>query len=155
MFCFLKRALPFTLTLIVGTGVGSLFNLFSASPQTAEVSAYRTQSSYTTSCRTRSRARFIAQPNATLTYSSARILSQVGPSYTAEARRNRTEGEVILRLTLSADGTVSDIETIKELPDGLTEQARKAARLTKFVPATRNGSQIDEMKTMTYTFNLD
>jgi TonB family protein len=155
MLCLLKRVLPFTLTLIVGIGVGSLFNLFNAKPQ-MDAPVSRLQGAYATGggggggCRTRSSRRL-----AESYYSSARILSQVQPLYTNEARRNRTEGEVILRVTLSSDGTVNEVETIKQLPDGLTDEARKAARLIKFVPATRNGSPIDEMKTITYSFNLD
>lgn len=148
MLCFLKRVLPFTLTLIVGLGLGSLFNLFSAKPQT-ELRAVRLESSYATSgCRSRSRS--YAE-----TYKSARIISQAEPLYTTEARRNRTEGEVILRVTLGADGTVSNVETLTSLPDGLTDEAMKAVRLIKFVPAMRNGSPVDEAKTITYSFNLD
>ncbi|HEY0323165.1 MAG TPA: energy transducer TonB [Pyrinomonadaceae bacterium] len=152
MLCFLKRVLPFTLTLIVGLAIGSFFNLFSAKPQT-EVNAVRLQSSYATGggsrgCRSRSRS--YAE-----TYKSATILSKAEPAYTAEARRNRTEGDVTLRVTLGADGNVSNVETITSLPDGLTDQAIKAARQIKFVPATYNGSPADEAKTITYSFNLD
>ena len=152
MLCFLKRVLPFTLTLIVGIGIGSLFNLFSAKPQ-AQPGVFRFESSYGSggsgSCRTRSRRSYSEE------YRAARILSQAQPSYTAEARRNQTQGEVILRVTLGADGTVTNIEPITSLPDGLTEQASKAARLIKFVPASRNGSPVDEAKTITYSFNLN
>jgi TonB family protein len=157
MLCFLKRVLPFTLTLLVGLTIGGLFNLFSAKPQT-EQRVLRFESSYGTGsgvgagsggCRTRMRSSYSES------YRAARILSQAQPLYTAEARSNQTQGEVILRVTLGADGTVSDVETITSLPDGLTEQARKAARLIKFVPATRNGSSVDEVKTITYSFNLD
>jgi TonB family protein len=157
MLCFLKRVLPFTLTLIVGLTIGSLFNLFSAKPQT-EQRVFRFESSYGTGsgvgassggCRTRTRSSYSES------YRSARILSQAQPLYTAEARSKGTQGDVMLRVTLGADGAVSDVETITTLPDGLTEQARKAARLIKFVPATRNGSPVDEVKTITYSFNLN
>jgi TonB family protein len=149
MLCFLKRVLPFTLTLLVGLGLGSFFNLFSAKPQT-ELRAVRLERSYATgsgSCRSRSRSY-------SESYKSVRILSQSEPLYTAEARRNHTEGEVILRVTFGADGTVSDVQAVTQLRDGLTEQAEKAARLIKFIPATRNGSPVDEAKTITYSFNL-
>jgi outer membrane biosynthesis protein TonB len=103
MLCFLKRVLPFTLTLIVGLALGSFFNLFSAKPQT-ELRVVRLESSYGTGGGTgygsgacRSRYRSYSE-----TYKSARILSQAEPLYTAEARRNHTEGEVTLRVTLGA-----------------------------------------------------
>lgn len=154
MLCFLKRVLPFTLTLIVGLGLGSLFNLFSAKPQ-AETGAFRLESSYGTgsgyeagrgSCRTR---RYSASIR------SAEIFYRPEPQYTVAARRNHTEGDVTLRLTLAADGTVRDIETITQLPDGLTEQALRAARAIQFNPATRDGSPVDEVKLITYSFNLE
>ena len=154
MLCFLKRVLPFTLTLIVGLAIGSLFNLFSARPETVP-NGLRFESAYGTGsgtgrsgCRTRSRSYADA-------YKPAQILSQSQPAYTAEARRNRTQGEVMLRVTLAADGTVGDVETITSLPDGLTEEARKAARMIKFTPAIRKGYAVDEVKTITYSFNLD
>lgn len=154
MLCFLKRVLPFTLTLIIGIAVGSLFNLFNAKPQ-AGTGVLRFEGSYATGggggggCRS-SRRRSYSED-----YRSARIISQAQPAYTAEARRSQTQGDVILRVTLGADGAVSNVETIASLPNGLTEQAVKAARLIKFVPATRNGSQVDETKTITYSFDLD
>lgn len=153
MFSFLKRALPFTLTLIIGVTLGTLFNLFSASPQT-QPRVLRYEGSYTTGggsgsgCRSRRRSYY--EDNR-----SARIISQAQPTYTAEARRNQTEGDVTLRVTLGADGTVTEIKTVTTLPYGLTEQAIRAARLIKFVPATRGGSPIDEMRTITYSFNLN
>lgn len=151
MLCLLKRVLPFTLTLIVGSAVGGFFNLFGAKPQaTAPApSFYRFESSYARGGGCRYRSRTYADDR------SARIISQAQPAYTEAARRNRTEGDVSLRITLSADGTVGDVETITSLPDGLTEQAEKAARSIKFVPAMRNGSPVDEARTITYSFNLD
>jgi TonB family protein len=152
MFCFLKRVLPFTLTLIVGLALGSLFNLFNASPQSAARPSFRFERSYATGsgggCRNRTRSY-------TASIRSAEIFYRPEPLYTAEARRNRTEGDVTLRLTLGADGTVRDVETITSLPDGLTEQARRAALAIKFNPATRDGSPVDEVKMITYSFNLD
>ncbi|HEX8747323.1 MAG TPA: energy transducer TonB [Pyrinomonadaceae bacterium] len=156
MSCFLKRILPFTLTLIVGITIGSLFNLFSVGRQSSPA-VLRVESDYATavgfgpgSYGCRSRRRSYSE-----SYSPVRVLTQAEPAYTAEARRNGTEGQVMLRVTLRADGTVGDIETITSLPDGLTEQARKAARLIKFAPATRYGSPVDEQKTLTYSFNID
>ncbi|HEX8176016.1 MAG TPA: energy transducer TonB [Pyrinomonadaceae bacterium] len=156
MSCFLKRILPFTLTLIVGIAIGGIFNIFSFRQQSGPA-ALRVESDYGTSggsgagsygCRSRRRSY-------SESYSPARVLTQVEPAYTTEARRNGTEGQVMLRVTLKADGTVGDVETITSLPDGLTEQARKAARLIKFVPATRYGSPVDEQKTITYSFDID
>lgn len=152
MLCFLKRVLPFTLTLIVGVALGQFFNLFSSSSQTEPTPSYRletlSRSDEGGGCRARRRAYFEG-------YIPARVLSQPQPLYTSEARNNHTQGEVVLRVTLGADGTVSDIDTITQLPDGLTTQAERAARAIKFIPATRSGSPVDEVKVITYSFNLD
>lgn len=153
MFCFLKRALPFTLTLIIGVALSSLFSLFSARPQ-AETGVFRFQGTYATGggsgsgCRSRRRSYY--EENR-----SARIISQAQPSYTTEARRNQTEGDVTLRVTLGADGTVTGVEPVATLPYGLTEQAMSAARMIKFVPAKRDGSPVDETKFITYSFSLN
>jgi TonB family protein len=154
MLCFLKRVLPFTLTLIVGTGLGSVFNLFNSSPQPTapEARSYRLEAGYGYGggggCRNRRRT-------ITSIIKSAEIVYQPEPFYTEAARRNHTEGEVRLRLTLGADGTVSNIETITALPDGLTEQARRAASQIRFNPSTRDGVPIDEVKDLTYNFDLN
>lgn len=152
MLCFLKRVLPFTLTLLVGSGIGGFFNLFSSSPQPAasDANAYRLESVYETrgGCRNRKRS-------FTTSTRGAEIVYRPEPYYTEAARRNQTEGSVTLRVTLGADGTVTDVETITGLPDGLTEQARRAAKQIRFNPATRDGSPIDEVRTITYSFDLN
>jgi TonB family protein len=153
MLCFLKRVLPFTLTLLVGLAIGGLFNLWKT--ETTETRGeYRLQTSFGAEGRG-CRSRRFGNNYSFNSYSPATILSESEASYTTEARRNQTEGQVILRVTLGADGNVGDIETITSLPDGLTEQARIAARQIKFIPAVRNGYKVDETKTITYTFNLD
>lgn len=155
MLCFLKRVLPFTLTLIVGIGIGSLFNLLSAKPQ-AETRVFRLESSYGTGgagygsggCRAR-RSMYSA------TVRSAEVYYQPTPQYTSAAQKNQVEGDVTVRVTLGADGTVSSVEPVTRLPYGLTEEAVRAARQIRFNPATRDGSPVDEVKTITYSFNLD
>lgn len=149
MLCFLKRILPFTLTLVVGLAIGSFFNLFSSSTQPQPAPAYRWERSYGNGGGCRSRRYFTA------TERPAEILYRPDPLYTDAATRNGTEGDVTLRLTLGADGNVRDIETITSLPDGLTEQARRAAREIRFNPAMRSGSPVDEVKMITYSFNLN
>lgn len=153
MLCFLKRVLPFTLTLLIGLAIGGIFNYFTTEITLNKRVDSRLQSAYSAEgggCRSRRASNYSFN-----SYSPATILSEAEASYTEEARRNQTEGQVILRVTLGADGTVSDVETITSLPDGLTEQARMAARQIKFIPAVHNGHKVDETKTITYNFNLD
>lgn len=84
----------------------------------------------------------------------ARLLSRPEPNYTRRARRNRVEGAVILRAVLAASGKVERITVIKELPDGLTEEALKAARLIKFEPAERDGRKVSQSVIIEYYFDV-
>lgn len=76
------------------------------------------------------------------------------PRYTAKARRNDTAGTVTLRLVLAASGAVTDIEVLKGLPDGLTENAIEAARKIKFTPATKDGRRVSQRVLVFYTFTV-
>jgi TonB family protein len=57
---------------------------------------------------------------------------------TAEAQANKAMGTVLLRVTLNANGTISDIEVVSPVPY-MTESAIDALQRCKFRPATVNG----------------
>jgi TonB family protein len=80
--------------------------------------------------------------------------SKPKPGYTLEARRNRKQGFVILKLTLSANGNTSRIRVLRGLPFGLTESAIKAACKLEFNPATKNGQTVSQWVTAEYVFRL-
>lgn len=61
---------------------------------------------------------------------------------------------VILRTAIRADGTVSDIEVLKGLPLGLTEQAIEAVQQRLFEPATFCGKAVDVSFNQTVWFEL-
>ena len=83
----------------------------------------------------------------------ARILSRGEPSITEQARKAHVKGTVILRAVLAADGRIKHILVLKPLPHGLTEEAVKAARMIRFVPATRNGQPVSQFLLFEYNFN--
>jgi TonB family protein len=76
------------------------------------------------------------------------------PHYTSAARENIVTGTVRLRMILSADGTVRNIEPLTFLPDGLTEQAVEAARNIEFTPASKDGRAVSQYATVEYNFNI-
>lgn len=82
------------------------------------------------------------------------ISGRPNPRYTAKARRNDTSGVVTLRLVLAAFGEVTNIEVVKGLPDGLTENAIEAARKIRFKPATKDGRPVSQRVLVYYTFKL-
>ena len=84
----------------------------------------------------------------------ARVLFKPEPQYTEEARRNQITGTVILRVVFSRSGQVTNIRAMQSLSSGLTEKAINAARLIRFVPATRNGQPVSIYMQLEYNFNL-
>ena len=74
--------------------------------------------------------------------------------YTEAARRNGTEGSVVLQLTLTSRGTVSVDHVVRGLPDGLTEKAVEAARRIKFTPAEMDGRPVSVVRNVEYVFAL-
>jgi TonB family protein len=85
----------------------------------------------------------------------AKILSRQEPQYTEQARRNHTSGTVILKVVLQASGEIGEIKVMSELPDGLTEECIRVARLVKFEPAVKNGTPVSQYSRFQYFFNAD
>lgn len=84
----------------------------------------------------------------------ARLLRKPEPSYTKDARDNKVEGTVILKVVLSKAGRVENIWVFTRLPYGLTEQAIKAARQIRFVPAMKDGKAVSMWIQLEYNFSL-
>ncbi|MCA1617901.1 MAG: energy transducer TonB [Acidobacteria bacterium] len=76
------------------------------------------------------------------------------PGFTEEARKNNVTGVVRLRAILSASGSVTNITTVKGLPDGLTEKAISAARQIRFTPAEKDGRNVSQYVVLEYNFNI-
>ena len=84
----------------------------------------------------------------------AQILSKPNPAYTAEARQKKIEGEVVLDVTLGADGRIRVLRVVSGLGYGLDEAAVDAAQRIQFKPATRNGQPIDSTARIRVKFLL-
>lgn len=83
------------------------------------------------------------------------ILFKPSANYTESARINRTQGTITLRVNLLANGEIGRIKVINYLPDGLTEEAIKAAKQIKFKPANNNdGKPVNVVSQLQYTFTL-
>jgi len=149
---FLKRAVPFVLTLMLGVTVGSLLkrtgpNAPSSAPQSRGVRHCRAMI-----------APMRAFESEVFTMKDvtrkADILYKPEPLYTFNARRNNVTGTVRLRMVLAADGTVQNIMPLATLPEGLTEQAIEAARDIEFKPASKDGRPVSQYVTVEYNFNI-
>lgn len=81
-------------------------------------------------------------------------LDRVIPRYPPMARRGGVQGPVVVRGVVRKDGTIDDVEVIKDLPYGLGDAAREAVSRWRFRPATYKGQPIDVYYTVTVNFRL-
>lgn len=81
-------------------------------------------------------------------------VDRVVPRYPAAARRMNVQGAVVVRGIVRRDGTIDNLEVIKDLPAGLGEEARRAVSRWRFRPATYRGEPIDVYYTVTVNFRL-
>ncbi len=82
------------------------------------------------------------------------VLSKPPVRYTSEARKQRVQGDVVLRVTFMASGRVIVQGVVHGLGYGLDEEARRVAQEIRFRPATRNGQPVDLTTNITITFQL-
>jgi TonB family protein len=83
-----------------------------------------------------------------------REVNRVVPRYPSSARRRGIEGAVVVRGIVRRDGTIDNVEVIKDLPSGLGDEARRAVSRWRFRPATYRGEPIDVYYTVTVNFRL-
>src|ERR1051326_1570012 len=81
-------------------------------------------------------------------------IDRVVPRYPMSARAANVEGPVVIRGIVRRDGTIDNVEVIKDLPYGLGEAARQAVSQWRFRPATIGGEPIDVYYTVTVSFRL-
>jgi len=96
----------------------------------------------------------VQQQQATAVTIPIEVISKPSPQYTAEARQLHIEGDVVLRVTFTANGQVIVQSVVQGLGHGLDEEARHVAQLIRFHPATRNGRPVDSTTTIRITFQL-
>jgi TonB family protein len=80
--------------------------------------------------------------------------ARVVPRYPMIARRAGIQGPVVVRGIVRRDGTIDNVEVIKDLPYGLGEAASEAVGQWHFRPATYRGEPIDVYYTVTVNFRL-
>lgn len=75
--------------------------------------------------------------------------------YPAEARQQGLESDVVLRLTLEADGHISEARPLKDPGHGFADAALRAAHKLKFKPAKINGETVATQIDFTLHFWLN
>jgi len=76
-------------------------------------------------------------------------------SYPERAREQGVEGRVYLRVTVGADGSLQNIETLMGIGHGADEEAINAARNTTFEPATVEGEPVRAYRTLMVQYEID
>jgi TonB family protein len=83
-----------------------------------------------------------------------RLVHEVKPDYTDEARRRGVNGEVVLEVVVQRDGRVGDIRVIQGLGGGLDRRAIEAVRQWRFAPGERLGTPVDVVVEVAVEFRL-
>jgi len=96
----------------------------------------------------------IAQPDSGPASTPVEITFKPNPVYTDEARSMKLEGEVLLEVNFSANGTLHVNRVVRGLGHGLDEAALAAANKIRFKPALRSGQPIDSTAIVHVTFQL-
>jgi len=81
-----------------------------------------------------------------------RITAKPNPGYPEEARRSGVSGRVVVAVVLCKTGNVTDVEVLKGLPNGLSEEAVKAARRIRFEPGRKDDELVSVKVRAIYDF---
>jgi TonB family protein len=84
----------------------------------------------------------------------AEIISKPVPNYTAEARAQRIEGEVLLEVVFEASGKLRVLRVVRGLGHGLDDAAVHAAEQIRFKPALKDGQPSDSTAVVHIIFQL-
>jgi TonB family protein len=83
-----------------------------------------------------------------------RLITEVKPDYTDEARRRGIEGEVVMEIIVRRDGTVGDVKILQGLGSGLNDRAAQAVRRWRFAPARLKGTPVDVVVEASVEFRM-
>ena len=84
------------------------------------------------------------------------VLTEVKPSYTAEAMRAKVQGAVMVEAIVREDGSVGQVRIVRSLDRtfGLDEEALRAVKNWRFRPGRREGRNVAVIVEIELTFTL-
>jgi tetratricopeptide (TPR) repeat protein len=83
------------------------------------------------------------------------ILFMEKPKYNLFALDHNIQGIVVFGVVFNANGKITGVRIIRDLPYGLTAQALIALRKMKFTPAMKDGQPVSVRGKLEFSFNLD
>jgi TonB family protein len=82
------------------------------------------------------------------------LRSRSEPRYPEDVRRDRLEGTVVLKATISSDGVPRSIHIVQSPHARLSDLASDALRSSRYRPAECDGSPVESYITAAFTFAL-
>ena len=83
------------------------------------------------------------------------LRSQVRPNYTPEAMQRKTQGTVVLELTVGSDGVPYNLRVVRSLdPGGLDAEATRAAKQWRFNPGRLGDTPVDVVVILVIDFHI-
>lgn len=83
-----------------------------------------------------------------------KLVKEVRPDYTPDARRRNIEGDVVLEIVITNRGTVDRVRVLRGLGAGLDENAIAAVKQWRFEPARRQGAPVDVVVEVSVGFHM-
>jgi periplasmic protein TonB len=86
--------------------------------------------------------------------SAPKILYKLEPEFSEEARKNKFQGNVMLRVVVGTDGKTHDISVVRSLGMGLDEKAVESLREWRFEPGKKDGKSVPVEVLVEVSFHL-
>ena len=86
--------------------------------------------------------------------SQPRLIKEVDPEFSDEARKARFQGVVLVSVVIGPDGLVHQAQTLRPIGMGLDEKALEAARQWRFEPAKKDGRPVAVYAQIEVNFHL-
>jgi periplasmic protein TonB len=83
-----------------------------------------------------------------------KIIYRIDPEFSEEARKNKWQGVVVLRVIIGTDGKPRDLSVQRTLGMGLDEKAIEAVRQWRFEPGTKDGQPVPVEVAVEVNFRL-
>jgi len=83
------------------------------------------------------------------------VVSKVEPQYTHEAKEEKIQGTVVMRMVIDQNGRAQDIEIVRSLDEGLDQSAVDAVSEWQFGPAKKDGKPVRCLATIEVNFRLN
>jgi len=80
------------------------------------------------------------------------VIYKPQPPYNLRAKQHRVSGTVKFRVVLLPSGEITNVEVLKGLAEGVTEDAASVVKSVKFLPAEKDGQFVPQYAEISYNF---